>query len=81
MYQNKQKKYPIGQCPNCHRNVLYSDNPKEKNNIRICLDTPDYHGSLHMCPRCNAMYRVIENPVVAVGYTAIPIIQADDKVI
>ncbi len=71
-----QDKYPIAFCPGCHRTVLYSDNPKEKNNVKVCLAEPGYHGAVHRCPRCNTMYRVIEKPKVAAGFVALPIYSA-----
>ena len=69
-------KYPIAHCPNCHRTLLYSDNPKDKLNVTVRTAEPDCHGTTVLCAKCKTMLAVIEKPKVARGYVAIPIINA-----
>lgn len=37
------KKYPIAHCPNCHRTILYSDDPKDKKDVMVRVAEEDYH--------------------------------------
>lgn len=68
------RKYPIAHCPNCHRTILYSDDPRDKKNVTVRVAEEDYHGKTVLCAKCKKMLIVSEKPKVARGYVAIPII-------
>ena len=68
------RKIPIGFCPSCNRAVVYSDNGRDKKDIRVILADENYHGKTQLCAKCKTMYAVIEKPKVAKGYVAIPIV-------
>lgn len=74
MLKNMQKKIPIGFCPSCNRAVVYSDDGRDKKDIRVILADENYRGKTQLCAKCKTMYAVIEKPKVAMGYVAIPIV-------
>ena len=78
MRKETQNKIPIARCanPNCKCTILYSDNPKDKNNVTVRIASSDYVGSTYLCPRCKTMLAIIEKPKVAIGYVAIPIVES-----
>lgn len=67
--------YPIAHCPNCHRTVLYSADPKDKKNVKVYIAEADYHGTMMLCGKCKSMLAIIENPKKAEGYVVLPIIR------
>ena len=69
-------KYLIVYCSVCYRTVLYSDDPREKKNVTVCVAGPDYHGTMMLCGKRKTMLAVIEKPKVAEGFVALPIINA-----
>ena len=78
MRKATQDKIPIAKCanPNCRCTILYSDNPKDKNNVIVRVAEPNYTGATYLCPRCKTMLAIIEKPKVAMGYIAIPIVES-----
>ena len=78
MRKETQNKIPIARCanPNCRRTILYSDNPKDKNNVIVHIAESSYKGATYLCPRCKTMLAIIEKPKVANGYVAIPIVES-----
>ena len=79
MRKTTQDKIPIAKCanPECGCSILYSNNPREKRNVTVRMAEPNYTGPTFMCPRCKKMLVVIEQPKVAAGYVALPIIAAN----
>ena len=65
---------PIVKCPKCNHSIIYSDNPKNKNNFLVSIADDNYSGNTILCAKCKTMLSVIEKPIVASGYVAIPII-------
>ena len=55
-------RYPVAWCPKCDRPIVYSDNPKDKNNIKARKAEPDYHGKTILCACCKTMLAVVEMP-------------------
>ena len=55
------RRIPVGDCPNCGRPVIYSDNGADKKYISVITVDDDYKGPIQMCARCKTMVAVIEN--------------------
>ena len=55
------RRIPVGDCPNCGRPVVYSDNGADKKYISVICVNEDYAGPTQMCAKCKAMVAVIEN--------------------
>lgn len=55
------RRIPIGDCPNCGRPVVYSDNGADKKYISVICVDDDYVGHTQMCAKCKTMIAVIEN--------------------
>jgi len=55
------RRIPVGDCPNCGRPVVYSDNGADKIYISVIRVNDDYTGPTQMCARCKTMVAVIEN--------------------
>lgn len=69
------RKIPIGFCPSCHRTVVYSNDGREKKDVRVILVEEDYNGKSQLCSKCKTMYAIIEKPKVVRGYVELPIIK------
>ena len=78
MRKETQNKIPIARCanPECRCTILYSDNPKDKNNVTVSIAESNYSGATYLCPRCKTMLAIIEKPKGAIGYVAIPIVES-----
>ena len=55
------RRIPVGDCPNCGRPVVYSDNGADKKYISVTSVNDDYKGHTQMCAKCKTMVAVIEN--------------------
>lgn len=78
MRKATQDKYPIARCanPSCGCTILYSNDPRKKRDVTVRIAEPGFTGLTYLYPRCKTMLAVIEKPMVAEGYVALPIIQA-----
>lgn len=65
---------PIGKCPCCKHSIVYSDNPKNKNKVIIRIADDNYSGNTILCAKCKTMLSIIEEPIVAERYVAIPVV-------
>ncbi len=43
------RKIPIGFCPSCNRAVVYSDDGRDKKDIRVILADENYRGKTQLC--------------------------------
>ena len=55
------RRIPVGDCPNCGRPVVYSDNGADKKYIYVITVDDDYKCPIQMCARCKTMVAVMEN--------------------
>ena len=55
------RRIPVGDCPNCGRPVVYSDNGSDKKYISVICVDDDYVGHTQICAKCKTMVAVIEN--------------------
>ena len=55
------RRIPVGDCPNCGRPVVYSDNGADKKYMSVICVNDDYKGPVQMCAKCKTMVAVIEN--------------------
>ena len=56
------KKIPIGKCPRCKSNIIYSSNGADKKNISVINADDHYKGRTYLCAKCKTMVAVIEKP-------------------
>lgn len=72
--------FPIARCanPECNRAILYSNNPKDKNNVIIRI-AESRDGIAILCPKCKTMLQIIHKPIVSTGCIAIPILDTNTK--
>ena len=59
--KNNRRRIPVGDCPNCGRPVVYSDNGADKKYMSVICVNDDYKGPVQMCAKCKTMVAVIEN--------------------
>ena len=53
--------YPIAKCPQCRRTILYSDDPRDKLNIKIRLALDNHIGIDILCPKCKKKLAISGN--------------------
>ena len=68
-------RYPVAWCPTCDRPIVYSDDSKDKINLKARKAELDYHGKTILCAKCKTMIVFIENPKVVKGFVTIPIVR------
>lgn len=56
-------RFPIGKCPHCHHSIVYSNNPKNKNNIKVLIAEDDYPGNTILCAKCKVMLIIEEKNI------------------
>lgn len=51
-------RFPVGKCPKCKHSVIYSNNPKDKNNISITFADDNSVGIMILCSKCKTMLKL-----------------------
>ncbi len=73
----EKRKYVIARCPHCNYSIMYSDDPQDKNTVKVYPVGADYKGKTHLCSKCKKMYAVVDPPP---HYVILPIVQGSNSI-